>query len=187
MPAVRSGLCSAADPETLLRGWQRSRDRGVAMTAAHSWVARLRPTGHHGVLCTPHVAEEVPACREQHGRFPDGDRRQHEPAFPGGSRPLCGHHPGTSPLPLVFWSQVLPSTPTPPLKPSCPHPRARPRLRASCRVPGPMKKLSLRKALTAFPGSRVRVEAQLRTRFQALCVRCVRPQLSQSTPILICF
>lgn len=156
------------------------------MTAAHPWVARLSPTGHHGVLCTPRMAEEVPDCREQHGRFPDGDRRQHEPAFPGGNRPLCGHHPRTSPLPLVFWSpgaSINPPTP----KTLLPPPQRRPRLQASCHSPGPKKKLSLRKALTPFPGSRVRVEAQLRTQFQAPCVCCVHPQLSQSIPVFICF
>lgn len=52
VPAVRSGLCSEADPETPLRGWQRSRDRGVAVTASHPWMAGLSPTGQHGVLRT---------------------------------------------------------------------------------------------------------------------------------------
>lgn len=124
MPAVRSGFCSEAEPETLLRRWPRSRDRGVAVTTSHPWMARLSLTGHpthgRGGSSLQGTAWGISRWRQETA-WAGVPRRKEAPVWPP---------PRNQPLPLVCWSPGAAINPPP--KPSCPHPRTTLWLRASC-------------------------------------------------------
>lgn len=183
MPAVRSGLCLGGRAlKSLLRRWQRSPETEVWLTTSHPWMARLSLTGH-------------PATWQR--RFqPAGNgmgisRWRQEDSMGRSSRrkeASGSHHPGTrNPQ---CWSQVLPSTPLLNLPPASPYSPPEQRCVLGDIV---LVSFSVCWEETEPPKGTGQhsqchesgLEAQLRTGSSLLCP--FHPQLSQSTPVLICF
>lgn len=94
----------------------------------------------------------------------------------GGSQPLCGHHPGTSPLPLTPGAAGAPTNPSTP-NTLLPPPRGGTvRLRALC--------ASFFADEETEPNGTwlVRVETQPRAQFQAICVHWEGPWTPPTQP-----
>lgn len=110
----------------------------------------------------------------------------------GGSQPLCGHHPGTSPLPLTPGAAGAPTNPSTP-NTLLPPPRGGTvRLRALCASFFADEETEPQKGIDTFPmahgWSGLRLSREPNSKPSVSTGRDPgHPQPNQSTPIFVCF
>lgn len=191
MSTIRFRLCSGADPETLRREWERPQRQRCGRDsispldgeAEHSGAPRRNPLH-------PWTSQRrFQPAGSSRGNFQveTGDN-----VSLGGSQPLCGHHPGTSPLPLTPGAAGAPTNPSTP-NTLLPPPRGGTvRLRALCASFFADEETEPQKGIDTFPmahgWSGLRLSREPNSKPSVSTGRDPgHPQPNQSTPIFVCF